>query len=116
MTAGKLDLTIEQGTTFRRELVWKDASNTPINLTGYSARMQVREHLSSQTAFLELSTSNSRISITAAQGKLVLEIPANITETLTHPTGVYDLELEAANGTVTRLLQGRVTIDRSITR
>ena len=40
--AAVYDITIEQGATFRLSLVWKDSSNVPVNLTGYTARMQVR--------------------------------------------------------------------------
>jgi hypothetical protein len=45
-----------------------------------------------------------------------LTISATDTAALTAGRGVYDLELVAANGTVTRLLQGVVTISRNITR
>ena len=39
MSAGRYSFTIEQGTTFQLELIYKDSNQTPINLTGYSGRM-----------------------------------------------------------------------------
>ena len=116
MTAGKLDLIIEQGATFRRELVWKDEGNTAINLTGYTARMQIREHLSSAVPLLELTSANGRITITAAQGKLMLELNPTLTQSLKAGVAIYDLEVEAADGKVTRILQGQVRIEAGVTR
>lgn len=116
MTAGKLDLLIEQGATFRRELTWKDDENAAINLTGYSARMQIREHLSSASPLIELTSANGRITITAAQGKLLLELTPAQTQALRAGVALYDLEVEAADGKVTRLVQGQVRIEAGVTR
>lgn len=116
MTAGKLDLVIEQGATFRRELIWKDAEGAPINLIGYTARMQIRERVSATAILTELTTANGRIVLTPAQGKLTLELSATLTDALTYPAAVYDLEVVAADGSITRLLQGNVLIEGSVTR
>jgi hypothetical protein len=42
MAAGKYSFTIEQGTTVDFELQYKDSSNTPIDLTGYTGAMSIR--------------------------------------------------------------------------
>ena len=42
MQAAKLNLTIKQGATFRKRLVWRGSNKKPINLTGYTAKMQAR--------------------------------------------------------------------------
>ena len=44
MAAGLYDITIEQGATFQMNLTWKDSTGSPVNITGYTARMQVREN------------------------------------------------------------------------
>jgi hypothetical protein len=116
MTAGILDFTIEQGATFRRVLTWQDPNNTPINLTGYTARMHCREHVSATASFLELTNANSRISINGVAGQLTLLVDAATTAALTANSGVYDLEVESADGEVTRLLQGNLIIERNVTR
>ncbi len=116
MTAGKLDFVIEQGATFHRVLTWQDADETPINLTGFTARMQARTHLSSEEPFLELTTENNRITINGAEGKITLEVDAETTDALNLSGGIYDLEVESSAGDVTRLLQGRIIVERSVTR
>lgn len=42
MTAGIKNLVIEQKVTYRKRLTYSDKAKRPINLTGYSARMQIR--------------------------------------------------------------------------
>ena len=42
MKPGKIDLDIYQGATFRKQLIWK-LNKAVVDLTGYTARMQVRE-------------------------------------------------------------------------
>lgn len=116
MTAGILDITIEQGATFRRVLTWQDENETAIDLTDYTARMHIREHLASSTPLATLTTENGGIAITAALGKLTLSLSATVTDTLAVQGGVYDLEVESPTGVVTRLLQGNIIIERSVTR
>ncbi len=116
MTAGKIDLIIEQGATFSRTLTWKDDNNTAINLTGYTARMHLREHLSASAPLVVLTTENGGITLTAAQGKLTLTLTATVTAALAVNDGVYDLEVVSASGVVTRLLQGKFIVERSVTR
>lgn len=115
MPAGKLDLTIEQGATFRHVLYWTDAADQPINLTGYTARMHIRDTVSSTTPLLQLTTENGRITIVGAEGKVTLFVTAADTAALTWITGVYDLEL--VNGSeVTRLVQGKIRVSKEVTR
>jgi hypothetical protein len=112
---GTHDITIYKGATFRLPVVWKDSAGDPYNLTGYTARMQIRRSVGAATAEVSL-TSASGITITPATGSIVAVISATDTSALTIPSGVYDLELEDAAGVVTRLLEGSVTISPEVTR
>lgn len=114
MTAGIYDIIIEQGATFTRTVTWKDEAETPINLTGYSARLQMRESVDATSTFLSL-TSGSGITLGGTAGTILIEISATDTAALTQ-SGVYDLELVSGAGVVTRLLQGSVTLSKEVTR
>lgn len=116
MAAGKYDFYIEQGATFNRTVVWKDSNEDPVNLTGYTARMQVRKAVTSPTTILDLTTENSKIALGGALGTITLTLAPTDTETLETFCGVYDLELQSASGFVTRLLEGQITISREVTR
>jgi hypothetical protein len=121
MAAGKLNLKIEQGATFRRRLQWKTGEPaTPVDLTGYVARMQVRGEQAASNVLLELTTTKGGIVITdALQGRFELYLKAVDTTALTFDTGVYDLEMvapDAPDNTVTRLLAGSVSVSPEVTR
>ena len=115
MAATTYDITIEQGATFSQLVTYKE-SGVAVNLTGYTARMQVRSTLESATTVVELTTANSRITLGGSAGTITLTISATDTAALTAGRGVYDLELVSGSGIVTRLLQGVATISRNVTR
>jgi len=115
MAATTYDILIEQGATFSQVITYKD-NGVAVNLTGYTARMQVRSTLESATTVVELTTANGRIALGGAAGTITLTISATDTAGLTAGRGVYDLELVSGSGIVTRLLQGVATISRNVTR
>jgi hypothetical protein len=116
MTAAAYDFVIEQGATLDKTFVWKNNAGVVINLSGYTARMQIRQTVSSSTVLLELTTLNNRIIITPAEGKIQLLVAAADTGAITWQRGKYDLELMSSTGTVIRLLYGDVEVSREVTR
>ena len=115
MAATTYDILIEQGATYSQVITYKE-SGVAVNLTGYTARMQVRSTLESASTIVELTTANGRIALGGAAGTITLTISATDTAALTAGRGVYDLELVSGSGIVTRLLQGVATISRNVTR
>ena len=107
---------IEQGATFDVTLACKDESGNPVDLTSYTARMQVRASKVATTVLLELSTTNGRLVLGGPAGTIQIVLSATDTAAITWRRGVYDLELVSAGGTVTRLFQGTVEIDPEVTR
>lgn len=116
MAAGLYSFTIEQGATFDRTFTYKNASDVLVNLTGYTARMQVRTTEESSVIIFELTTENGGITLGGVAGTIRLFLTATATAALAAAAGlVYDLELVSGT-TVTRLLYGTVGIDREVTR
>lgn len=114
--AGTLHLTIEQGATFDPVLTWGDQAGVPIDLTGYSARMQIRATVESAAIIHEATTVNGQIVLGGAAGTVTFAIPATATELFTFDEAVYDLEVESAGGHVTRLVEGVVYLSPEVTR
>lgn len=85
----------------------------PVDLTGATARMQIRAGLGG-ALLLELTTENDGLAITGP-GTLTRTMSAAQTAALTWTEAVYDLEVEYADGTVQRYLQGAVTVSREVT-
>jgi hypothetical protein len=117
--AGLYNITCQQGATFQRQITWTDSAKDPYNLTGYTARMQVRANTTSNTVVLALSTSagyDGTISLGGTAGTVDLLISATNTATLTAGQYVYDLELVSGGGVVTRLLEGNFRVSAEVTR
>jgi hypothetical protein len=115
MKPAQIDLTIEQGARFDKVLYYKP-NNVAADLTGYTARMQVRQTVASNAVLLELTTENGRITITADEGKLTLFVASADTAALTFTDAVYDLELVDGDGEVIRLCRGAVHLEKEVTR
>lgn len=119
MPAAKQNLFIEQGTTWRYTLALKSgatATSPSLNLTGYTANMQLRADIASAAPIIALSTANNRITIAPLIGQVDLVLSATETAALAFDRAVYDLEITSASGEVTRILQGSVTLSREVTR
>jgi len=119
-SGAKLDVECVQGATFYLNLEWQASNGTPLDLTGYTARMQVRESHDAATILIELTTENGRISLnTPSTGGIELRISADDAEGITWTSGVYDLELVHDSGgedIVDNILFGNVAVRRNVTR
>jgi hypothetical protein len=116
MTNNRYDLIINKGATFSKEIRYKDENEALINLTGYTARMHIRETIDSSTTIVTLTTENGGITLGGVAGTIILTISAADTAAITQNTGVYDLEIISGGGLVTRLLEGEVQFTDNVTR
>lgn len=116
MLAAIYNITCEQGATFMRQLVWREASGDPVDLTGYTARMTCRPYLGADEVWFELGSETDGIDfMDRVNGKLQLELAAADTAELAPGIGVYDLELVSGSGEVVRLMQGTFTVVAEVT-
>ncbi len=89
--------------------------NQPVSLSGYTARMQIREKLESTTALHSLTTENGGILLDTTLQTITLLIPDETTQTFTFKAAVYDLEM-ISGGEVTQLATGSVSLIKEVTR
>lgn len=115
-TPAKLKFTIYQGATFRKRLRWSDPSKTPIDLTGCTARMQVRADVDAVLALLTLTTENGGITLGGPAGTVDLFIADEDTAVITWDGGVWDLEIQHPGGDVIRLAEGSISVSPEVTR
>jgi hypothetical protein len=116
MPAAYHDIYIEQGATFVKEIIWKDEDGNPFDLTGFTARMQIRRKKSSETSEYTATTENGSINLGDDAGTISILIPAIYTADFDFTKGVYDLELISYAGVVTRVLEGGVEVSKEVTR
>lgn len=89
--------------------------NQPIDLTGITARMQIREKTQSEEFLLELTTENGLIQLNNQIKTITFSIPASVTEDLNFTQAVYSLELVNGN-IVTPFVYGNVSLVTEVTR
>jgi hypothetical protein len=126
MSAGRYDIVLEQGATFDLPLRYKTPSGAAVNLTDFSARMQVRESPASAllVEFNSALTSNGFILMNGAaedredgaNGNLRIFMTAANSAALPRFSGRYDLELSDSSGYTVRLLEGQFRVEPEITR
>lgn len=116
MSAGILNLTVEQGTTFSQRLTWKINSNA-VDLTGYTARMKVRvPNRRDKEPLLSFTTSTGGgITLGGSAGTIDISISAATTAALVPAKYTYDLELVSSGGVVTRLVKGTFIVVAEVT-
>jgi hypothetical protein len=116
-------MVVDQGSSFTRVVTWRDESSTPVNITGYTARMKVKRAYSSTSTLLSLTLS-SGLSLGGTAGTITITITAGQTAALPVQVdgairdplvAVYDLELVSGSGQVTRLLEGNFIITPEVT-
>lgn len=136
MVAGRYNITCQQGSTFDMQMTLQYTNpDYPANcadpevcpeflvwdLTGYTARMQVRKYIDSATAIATLNTENlSSFRITLGNqdpedGTITLFIRAEDTRTIL-TSGVYDIEIISPTNEVDRILQGEFILSPEVTR
>lgn len=113
MNPGRYNITVVNGTTFTVAPQWL-INNLPVNLTGYSADMQVRDV--SNNLIVELSTANGEAVINAALGTVTLTLTAVQTAVGVLPVGVYTygLNLTDSSNNVYQILAGNFAVTASV--
>lgn len=109
-----MDLEILQGSTFQKEFEYTDSAGDPVDLTGYTARMQIRSTYD-KPILLELTTESANIILGTTTGVISLYVSATDTELLNFSKAKYDLELISGEY-VYRVLEGSVKLSKEITK
>lgn len=111
ISPGTYNSTVWCGATWSKTFTWA-IDGTPVNWTGYTAKLQVKEHLNSDSVVT--LTSGSGITLGGSAGTVVVTISSTLTGAVTPGQYIYDLEV--TNGSVTyRLLEGKFTFDGQVT-
>ena len=124
MAAGKYSFIIEQGATTDFEILYKDSSGSPVDLSQYHARMQIRSDyggtlIANLSSSLDADGTGLNLSGSAGtnppeSGSIGIFISAASSSNFTFEEAKYDLEL-VLGSTVTRLLEGKVKLSKEVT-
>ena len=110
--AATANLVIEQGTTFTSGITVKGSDGNPFDLTGYTGTANMSKGYAS---------THSRQALTVAfnadrtDGVINLSLTAAQTTDLDAPARyVYDCDITASGGTVTRVIEGLITVKPNV--
>jgi hypothetical protein len=116
MSAGKLDIIIEQGATFSRTIALQDSDGAAVDLSDVTeVRGQMRRDYNATDSTAFTLAVSSPASAGLISWTLSDETSAAL-DAVANNKWVYDIEIVRDDGTVQRLLQGRVTISQEVTR
>ena len=121
-SAGIHNLLCDQGATFRKTLtMFASDGTTAIDLTGFTARMKIKDEVGVTLIKSLTSSSGGGLTIggsagTPTNGEIDVLISATDTASFSAPLdAVYDLEIQNNSGIVDRVLQGKFIINPEVT-
>jgi len=107
----KANILIDQGADFETSINVTDDNGDIIDLTGYTGSAQMRKYYTSSTSYPFIVT------ISAAEGKVTLSMPASNSAVISSGRFVYDCEIVyTSSNVVSRLVEGIATITPQVTR
>jgi hypothetical protein len=106
------ELIIDQGATFESTLDLVADDGNPINVAGYVFSGEIRKsyYSSNATANLVISISN------AANGNVMITLDAANTANIAPGRYLYDVKMIDTQNTVTRVVEGIITVTPQVTR
>lgn len=119
LVATSYDIVLQQGLTFSLVVTWENPDGTPIDLTGYSAKLLVVNNLTSKTSVLTFDSGGSGSSGTSlvlggTAGTLTIGMTAVATAALTAKQSTYTLLAEDPSSNVYGLMSGRFTVESGV--
>lgn len=113
MKPGRFNYAFTQGDTFTSKPAWK-VNNSYVNVTGYTAKMDVKIAPTSTSTIIELTTENGRITAGTTDGVFTLSLTAAETSDIPVGNYVYDLQITSPGGEVYTLLTGGFTVNTQV--
>lgn len=129
--AGVYSIACDQGSTFLFTVTWTqpltsdqitngDTFGTPVDMTGYGARMQVRSAAGATDLEIDASTDNGMIVIgnpEETDGTVNINVPALFMTEIAAGSYKYDIDVYSGDATpiVTRLVQGSFKVSAEVT-
>lgn len=97
MSASNYDFTIEQGSSFKLKIVYKDNKGIPVDITNWCARLVWITSNNITQNFVSTNTdlSTYKYIIDGPNGSVTLFFPASVTNSFDFETAKYDLELQS---------------------
>jgi len=112
----KVNLRFQQGARFSKAFLMVNNDGSPKDLSGYSARFQVRATRDAALPVVDASTANGKVAIDSLNGLITVTIGAVEMTAMTWRSGVWDLEVYNSTENVYRPFEGFASLSLEVTR
>lgn len=103
---------IDQDATFTTTVTVFDANGSALDLSGFSAAATIRKSYTSSSSTSFTTAFNSD----RTDGKITISLTSTQTGTLETGRYVYDILITSGSSVKTRVVEGQVTVNPSVTR
>ncbi len=111
----EVNFKVVQGDTFSIKVTYQNPNGTDINLTNYTARMDVRNEPGGKILCASITTSNG-ISISGVDGEINITFSPAQTRKFTTPSAAYQLQITSPGGQQTTVLKGYLSVSPAVVR
>lgn len=109
-----IDIQLFRGATVSFGMIW-GGSSAPIDVTGFTANLQVRSLPSDASPAFEFKIANSRVTIGTTNGLITFSMTAADSAALTLGNYVYALEVVDATGKNIQVMSGKLKVVLGVT-
>lgn len=106
------ELTVDQGTTFESTIDLVNDDGSPVNIASYLFSGQIRKSYYSSSTTAEFSIQI----VDAANGEANIILTSETTASIKPGRYVYDIKMTDTQNTVTRIVEGILTVTPQVTR
>ena len=113
MSAGSLNITVEQGSTFQYPVQIMEADGvTPVDLTGYTFGGMIRLNYNDATPLATFTINETDL----VNGSFAFELTSATTTALSFKRAMYDIEITSPTSVTSRVLEGFVRLSKEVTK
>lgn len=119
----EVNYNIIQGDNFRLALTYTDPTGTPIDLSGYSVVMEVRDRPGSKNLFASatyipasgsVAAVSDGITVTSASGLINVDLSPTKTKNFNIPKSAYQIQITSGGGIKTTVLNGWFNVNAGV--
>lgn len=106
-----VNLFVDQGADYYRTMTVIDIHNSPLDISNYTIKGQIRKNYTSTT-----NANFNMLILDAVNGKIGMGLNNTTTQSLSEIRYVYDIEITSPDNKVYRIMEGILTVNPCVTR
>lgn len=111
----KLTLTLRRNATFDPVFIWKDEDGDPIDMTGCTVEMTVKDSSNSRASKLHLHSNDGSLTLEGSSGRISANVPPAQLSRLKIGKMVFDLRVAFPSGYFAVIAEGDVDVLSGVT-